>query len=67
MITCWIRVFHSLYKVGRNRSVGIKGFNNSKKATPSGAQPDAIGIYFWFSRPMPNQLSLTGMSYLGDL
>ena len=29
-----IRVFHSLYKVGRNAIIGIKGFNNSKKKLP---------------------------------
>ena len=28
------RDFHSLYKVGRNGSIGIKGFNNSKKKLP---------------------------------
>ena len=28
------RVFHSLYKVGRNDIIGIKGFNNSKKSLP---------------------------------
>ena len=28
------RVFHSLYKVGRNGSIGIKGFNNSKQKLP---------------------------------
>ena len=27
----YIRVFHSLYKVGRNRNFVFKGFNNSKK------------------------------------
>ena len=29
-----IRVFHSLYKVVRNGSIGIKGFNTSKKKLP---------------------------------
>ena len=27
-----IRVFHSLYKVGRNGNIGIKGFKNTKKS-----------------------------------
>ena len=31
-----IRVFHSLYKVGSTGSIGIKGFNNSKKLPPVG-------------------------------
>ena len=26
-----IRVFHSLYKIGRNGNIVFKGFNNSKK------------------------------------
>ena len=30
----YIRVFHSLYKVGRNRNFVFKGFNNSKKKLP---------------------------------
>ena len=29
-----IRVFHSLYKVGRNGNFVFKGFNNSKKKLP---------------------------------
>ena len=37
--------FHNLYKVGRNSSTGIKGFNNSKKATSSEARPDARDYY----------------------
>ena len=28
------RVFHSQYKVGRNGSIGIKGFYNNKKKLP---------------------------------
>ena len=28
------RVFHSLYKVGRNGIIGMKGFNNSKQKLP---------------------------------
>ena len=28
------RVFHSLYKVGRNRNFVFKGFNNSRKKLP---------------------------------
>ena len=28
------RVFHSLYKVDRNGTIGIKGFNNSNKKLP---------------------------------
>ena len=48
-----IRVFRSLYKVG---SIGIKGFNNNKKFTPSWAHPDARD-YCWFRSQMPNQLS----------
>ena len=28
------RVFHSLYKVGRNNNFVFKGFNNSKKKLP---------------------------------
>ena len=52
-----IRVFHSLYKVGRNGTIGIKGFNNSTKtATCIGAWPDARD-YYWFKCQMPNQLS----------
>ena len=51
-----IRVFYSYYKVGRNCIIGVKGFNNSKKATSSGARPDARD-YYWFKSPMPNQLS----------
>ena len=31
-----IRVVHSYYKVGRNDSIGIKGFNSSKKIPPMG-------------------------------
>ena len=51
------RVFHSWHKVGRNGSIGIKGFNNSNKhVTSSRAQPDARD-YYWFKSPMPNQLS----------
>ena len=34
--------FHSLYKVGRNGSIGIKG-TTAKKSTSSGARPD----YCW--------------------
>ena len=38
-----IRFFHSLHKVGRNGSIGIKGFNNGKKkVTSSGARPEII-------------------------
>ena len=33
------RVFHSLYKVGRNGNLVFKGFNNSKKKLPS------VGLY----------------------
>ena len=41
-----IRVFHSLYKVGRNGNFVFKGFNNSKKEMTSGrAQPDATDYY----------------------
>ena len=36
------RVFHSLYKVGRNDIIVFKGFNNSKKKLP---QPDARDYY----------------------
>ena len=40
------RVFHSLYKVGRNGNFVLKGFNNSKKkVTSSGARPDATDYY----------------------
>ena len=43
------RVFHSLYKVGRNGNVVFKGFNNSKKkVTSSGARPGARD-YCWFN------------------
>ena len=50
-----IRVFHSLYKVGRNGNIGIKGFKNTKKeVTSSGARPDARD-YYWFKSPTPNQ------------
>ena len=36
------RVFHSLYKVGRNGNFVFKGFNNNnKKVTSSWARPDA--------------------------
>ena len=38
-------VFHSLYKVGRNGIIVFKGFNNSKKVTSIGAQPDARDYY----------------------
>ena len=31
-----IQVFHSLYKVGRNGIIGIKGFKYSKKLPPVG-------------------------------
>ena len=31
---CINRVFHSLYKVGRNGIIVFKGFNNSKKSYP---------------------------------
>ena len=51
------RVFHSLYKVGRNGNFVFKGFNNSKKkVTSRGAQPDATD-YYWFRSPVPNQMS----------
>ena len=51
------RVFHSLYKVGRNGNFVFKGFNNSKKkVTSSGARPDATD-YYWFRSPVPNQMS----------
>ena len=50
----FIQVFHSLYKVGRNGSIGIKGFNNSKnKVTSNGAGQDARDCY-WLKSPMPN-------------
>ena len=52
-----IRVFHSLYKVGRNGIIGINGFNNSKKVTSSGARPDARD-YYWLKSPMPNLAKL---------
>ena len=52
-----IRVFHSLYKVGRNGIIGINGFNNSKKVTSSGARPDARD-YYWFKSPVPNLAKL---------
>ena len=52
-----IRVFHSLYKVGRNGNFVFKGFNNSKKKLPaSGARPGAID-YCWFRSPMPYHMS----------
>ena len=52
-----IRVFHSLYTVGRNGNFVFNGFNNSKKkVTSSAAQPDAID-YYWFRSPVPNQMS----------
>ena len=51
------RVFHSLYKVGRNGNFVFKGFNNNKKKLPSsGARPDATD-YYWFRSPVPNQMS----------
>ena len=51
------RVFHSLYKAGRNGNFVFKGFNNSKKkVASSGAQPDATD-YYWFRSPVPNQMS----------
>ena len=51
----YIRVFHSLYKVGRNGNFVFKGFNNSKKkVTSSGAQPGARD-YYWFRSSVPNQ------------
>ena len=51
------RVFHSLYKIGRNGNFVFKGFNNSKrKDTSSGARPDATD-YYWFRSPVPNQMS----------
>ena len=37
----FIRVFHSLCKIGRNGIIVFKGINNSKKVTSSGAKPDA--------------------------
>ena len=52
------RVFHSLYKVGRNIIIGIKGFYNSKKVTPNGSQPDARD-YYWYVH--------VWHVYLGDL
>ena len=34
---CFItRIFHSLFKVGRNGSIGIKGFKQQKKLPPVG-------------------------------
>ena len=52
-----IRVFHTLYKVGRNGNFVFKGFNNSKKkVTSSGARPGATD-YCWFRSPMPNHMS----------
>ena len=48
------RVFHSLNKIGRNGNFVFKGFNNRKKK--SGAPPDATD-YYWFSSPVPNQMS----------
>ena len=52
-----IRVFHSLYKVGRNGNFVFKGFNNSKKrVTSSGARPDATD-YYWSRSPVPNHMS----------
>ena len=51
------RVFHSLYKVGKNISIGIKGFNSSKKVTSSEARPDARD-YYWFRSPVPNRVKL---------
>ena len=61
-LICWnlIQVFHSLYKIGRNGIIGIKGFNNSKKVPYSGVRPDARD-YYWFKNPMPNQLSQAGI------
>ena len=51
------RVFHSLYKIGRNGNFVFKGFNNSKKkVTSSGARPDATD-YYWFRSPVPNHMS----------
>ena len=51
------RVFHSLYKVGRNGNFVFKGFNNSKKnVTSNGARPDATD-YYWFRSPVPNHMS----------
>ena len=35
-ITSYIRVFYSLYKVGRNGIIGIEGFNDSKRKLPPG-------------------------------
>ena len=49
-----IRIFHSLYKVGRNGIIVFKGFNNSKTiVASSGARPDARD-YYWFRSPMRN-------------
>ena len=51
------RVFHSLYKVGRNGNFVLKGFNNKKKrVNSSGARPGARD-YYWFRSPMPNHMS----------
>ena len=50
------RVFHSLFKVRRNGIFGIKGLNNSKKVTSSGAQSD-VRDYYWFRSAVPYQLS----------
>ena len=49
------RVFHSLFKVGRNGIIVFKGFNNSKKkVTSSGARPGARD-YYWCRSPMAYQ------------
>ena len=36
------RVFHSLYKTGRNGIIDIKDLTTAKKVNSSGARPDAI-------------------------
>ena len=47
-LTYNIRVFHSLYKVGRYGIIVFKGFNNSKK---SGDQAN-VRDYYWFNVPL---------------
>ena len=45
-IASYNRVFHSLYKIGRNGNIVFKGINNSKKkVTSSGARPEATDYY----------------------
>ena len=38
------QLFYSLYKVGRNGSIGVKGFSNSKKVISSGMQEIITGL-----------------------